>query len=71
MTDKEFKYLLETTMDSKGMGFIMEALAEISREKAEHLATNWQDSNGEKSWYWTARRIEQAMTLVSKRCPLW
>lgn len=71
MDDKQFKDLLEATMDSKGLGYIMDAIVDIARGKGEHVATNWQDEKMARSWYWTGRQLETASKTVAKRCPLW
>lgn len=44
------KYELEEMIDGTSVGQLLEAIADICHEKAEHVATNWQDYDLEKLW---------------------
>lgn len=41
---------LEDILDKTSLENVLEILAEIASEKADHLATNWQDTIGEDIW---------------------
>ena len=48
---------LEALIDAHGLSLVMAELAEICHGKAEHLATNWQDTRTAKLWSRDAERI--------------
>jgi hypothetical protein len=41
---------LESLVDSHGLCAVLECLADICKEKAEHLRTNWQDAGQARLW---------------------
>jgi len=50
---------LEMLVDRKGLAGVVEALAEIADEKAEHVRSNWQDEPLAKAWErdaWTLKK---------------
>ena len=51
---------LENLIDERGLGTILDAIAEICREKSEHALTNWQDETLAKEWDKTADKIQTA-----------
>lgn len=53
---------LESMIDQFGMIHILEALAIIAREKADHLRTNWQDEPAAKAWERASRAIDRFST---------
>lgn len=52
--------LLEATIDQYGAVAVVGAIAQICRDKGEHLRTNWQDSDTAKCWDDLAKRLERA-----------
>lgn len=50
---------LEAMVDRSGIGAVLEALAEICREKAEHLRENWQDEVSARMWDRRASALER------------
>ena len=44
------RILLESYVDAYGMVGVLTALSEIAGEKAEHVATNWQDTKLADRW---------------------
>lgn len=62
---------LEDMLDQYGLREIVNALSQISYEKAEHLRTNWQDESTAKEWDKTAVYLERvANTKAVHNCPL-
>jgi hypothetical protein len=47
---EEVKHLMEEFMDKEGLAQLIQLVAEICYEKAEHVLTNWQDENLAKLW---------------------
>jgi hypothetical protein len=41
---------LERFVDSHTLATVIDNLAEVCRDKAEHLRSNWQDEQAAKSW---------------------
>ena len=41
---------LEALIDSRGIDQVLMAISEICGDKAEHIATNWQDAVLAKRW---------------------
>jgi hypothetical protein len=50
---------LEAMVDRVGMANVLYALAQISRMKAEHLETNWQDMSTAQWWNQRATRLDK------------
>jgi hypothetical protein len=44
------KIELENMVDAYGLAAMLETLAEIAGEKAEHIRVNWQDEKTAKLW---------------------
>jgi len=51
------KESLEKAIDEFGLAQVIESLAEICREKVEHLATSWQESNTEQAKTWKRNAV--------------
>jgi len=58
---------LESLIDAKGMQTVLETLAQIASEKADHIATNWQDLNLAKEWDRLAARLVNDGYYCSQR----
>ena len=54
---------LENEVDTGTLGGVIEILAMVCREKADHLRSNWQDEQAAKSWERDAKKLE---TIYSK-----
>ena len=50
---------LEKLIDAHGLMEVIEALAVIAGEKAEHVRVNWQDSSLAESWHRDAAHLEK------------
>lgn len=50
---------LEKLIDKTDMGAVLRALAKICNDKAEHLATNWQDYETARYWDQLAGDLEK------------
>jgi hypothetical protein len=48
---------LEQLMDAASLDTLVELLAEIAAEKAEHIRSNWQDPMTAKVWDAAARQL--------------
>jgi hypothetical protein len=55
---------LETAIDAAGLGMVLEILAGICNEKADHLRSNWQDERTAREWDRNARHLLQAARKV-------
>lgn len=49
---------LERLLDEMGAEGVARALAEICREKADHLRTNWQDEEAARGWESDANQFD-------------
>jgi hypothetical protein len=58
MLTADQKLLLEAAIDSSSLADALEALATICRDKAQHLAENWQDEHAAILWNRAANRVE-------------
>lgn len=59
MTIEQTKQQLEALVDRMSLSVVLEALAEICHEKAEHLRSEWQDSMTASWWDDKGNRIER------------
>jgi len=50
--------LLEQLLDKESVQAVCEDLAHVCREKADHVATNWQDKELAKLWEQSAMRFD-------------
>lgn len=56
--------VLEDLIDKHGVGTIMETMANICHEKAEHVAVNWQDN--QMAGYWTRAGNQLSKSRATK-----
>lgn len=52
------EYDLEELIDKHSLKAVLDTLADISYEKADHIRTDWQDEVAAKSWEKDAKKIE-------------
>ncbi len=52
------KRMLEAALDASSLADVLEALAEICRDKSQHLQENWQDESAAQLWNKAATRVE-------------
>jgi hypothetical protein len=64
---KEVKHLMEEVMDKEGLAQLVQLVAEICYEKAEHVLTNWQDKNLAKLWEKDAKLLERVVGAINIR----
>lgn len=57
---------LEALIDGATLADVIDTLATIAREKAEHIRQNWQDAATARVWDHAARRIETTYVQVRK-----
>jgi hypothetical protein len=60
---------LEAIIDAAGMAEVLFVLAAIANEKAEHLATNWQDDAAATKWLNVSTRIENVARIAKRDLP--
>lgn len=53
---------LEQILDSSNLPAILEALAQICHEKAEHIRENWQDEPLARKWNRAGKALETTST---------
>jgi len=51
---------LEAMVDRNGLPHVLDALATICFEKAEHLRSNWQDESAAKEWERFGKAVDKA-----------
>lgn len=56
---------LESVIDEIGLSALLNEIAEIAREKADHLRSNWQDETSAKLWDKDADRIEKVSAKLN------
>lgn len=52
--------ILETFIDKYGIVDVLSGISYICGEKAEHIATNWQDTKTAKHWIKLSESIDKA-----------
>ncbi len=57
---------LEGISDGVGFASVLDALATLASEKAEHLASNWQDRAAAKAWERVARLTATASDAADR-----
>lgn len=57
---------LEDLIDSCGLSNVLESLGDICFEKADHVASNWQDDNLSKLWNRAATHCNSAASRVMR-----
>lgn len=55
----DHKTNLELVIDATSLRSVLEMLAEICHEKADHLASNWQDHTSARAWVKAAKTIHR------------
>ncbi len=58
--------LLETMVDEHGLAVVLDALAMVAFEKAEHARANWQDRRTAEAWEDAGGRIAK----LASKCDL-
>lgn len=58
MTTHELQDVLEEFIDQNHLCNAVDALAEVCRNKSEHLACNWQDASAAADWARAARSLD-------------
>lgn len=56
---------LEALIDTYGLASVLEHIAEICHEKADHLRSNWQDARSGRVWDKDAKVISSAANRVN------
>ena len=56
---------LESMMDRSSVRDMLEALSQITYEKAQHIAENWQDKNTATVWERVAHILDSATCKVA------
>ena len=56
---RERLYQLELLVDASSLPLVIEMLAVICDEKADHLRSNWQDADAAKAWASAARYLDK------------
>ena len=59
--------VLEEMVDKIGLSQVLDALAAICADKAEHMTVNWQDKEGASVWAHMSRRLDRVMTAAKNR----
>jgi hypothetical protein len=68
MSETAWVHTLEDFIDRHGMKGVMDALARIADEKADHVRTNWQDEKTARTWERDARKADRlALKLENPR----
>lgn len=55
---------VERLIDAHGLFAVLDCLSGICGLKAEHLASNWQDTNAAKEWERAANALDKAASRV-------
>ncbi len=55
---------LEGLVDRYSLTGVVEALAQISFEKADHIRTNWQDQVTAREWDRSAKQLDAAASKI-------
>jgi hypothetical protein len=50
-------FVLEQIIDASSIERLLELIADVCHEKAEHLRSAWQDANAAKSWERDAAKL--------------
>lgn len=64
MASQKDQDALENLLDKLGVRGLLEALSIIAVEKADHVATNWQDQRLARRWEKLAGRFQTAARTV-------
>ena len=55
---------LELMVDRYSVAEVLQALAQVCREKADHIRSNWQDQTTARSWDAAAVRLDKVTVAV-------
>jgi len=55
----EMKFQLEEMIDQSSLNDLLEMLAEVCHEKADHLRSNWQDEAAARDWERLGNRVSK------------
>lgn len=59
MTRAELDNQIESLIDKHGLQMVLDSLATVCGEKAEHLAVTWQDTASAKAWANAAQQLDE------------
>lgn len=59
------KEVIEDIIDEEGLREVIEALAAICRDKADHLRGNWQDKTAAKAWDRDANKLDKLALVLT------
>ncbi len=59
MSDQSSQDTLEEIVDQRGLQQVLGLLSAVCFEKAEHLASNWQDERAAAQWRVAGRRLDR------------
>ena len=62
---REHEETLEKLIDAYSLEEILDAIANICYEKAQHLRSAWQDPESAKTWEQDGKKIEQVSRRVA------
>ena len=65
-TDLDLQNELEKLIDGSNLANVLEALAYVVREKADHINQNWQDTRLALMWERTAKLIDVAQSKAMR-----
>lgn len=57
---------IEDAIDGYSLEYVLVIVEEIANEKAEHLASNWQDDHSAKVWSKAANIVDVAALKIRK-----
>lgn len=57
---------LETLIERAGIAVVLDAIADIGHEIAEHVRANWQDDGLAKHWDDVAKRVERVASRINR-----
>ncbi len=57
---------IEGMIDRFGLSATLETIADIAREKSDHIESNWQDPNLARSWNRIANRIDRTAAAAAR-----
>ena len=61
MTKQETQDALEGFVDANGLDQVIDMLADVCGEKADHISTNWQDEGLAKDWRKASYRVNSIL----------
>ena len=62
--EQAFAKELEGLVDKTSLHMVLDVLADIAREKAEHIRCNWQDEPLARSWSWDGGKLERTASKL-------